>query len=163
MVDIIREFESKTPRYSTRYRDLVERFARKNARDFRESGEDVYEIGKYFSNFYEFFMYAALLGMNLDYELPFEKDEKAQKFLEVRDWKHEEIRRYILMGLITKTDFDMNAVEDMEEEEIKAEIRQLVKKLEGYANGGFDVINNKLKEEPHFFDSDNCFVRLLRQ
>jgi hypothetical protein len=162
MVDLIKEFEAKTPRYSTRYRDLIERFARKNARDFRESGEDVFEMGKYFSNFYEFYMYAALLGMNMNYELPFEKDEQAQKFLEIREWKHEELRQYMLMGLLAKSNFDMNAVEDMEDEEVKAEIRGLVKKLEGYANGGLDIINSKLADEPHFFDSDNCFIRLLK-
>lgn len=163
MVDLIKEFEDKAPKYSTRYRELIEKFARKNARDFRESGEDVFELGKYFSNFYEFYMYAAFLGLNNDYELPLEPSDEAVKFIEIRDWKPEDLRRFLLMGLIAKSNLDMNAIEDMEDNEIKKEVRGLVNKLEGYANGGFDIIQNRLSDEPHLFESDSCFVRLLNQ
>src|SRR5690606_8579790 len=116
-------------------------------------------LGKYFSNFYEFYMYAAFLGLNNDYELPLEPGDEAVKFIEIRDWKPEDLRRFLLMGLIAKSDLDMNAIEDMEDNEIKKEVRGLVNKLEGYANGGFDMIQNRLNDEPHLFESDSCFVR----
>jgi hypothetical protein len=106
-------------------------------------------------------MYAALLGLKKDYRLPIPRGTEKQKFEIIENWKHQDVVHYIIMGLIAKSDLDLNALEDMEEEEVEKEITKLRSLLEEYANGGFDLIRARKEEEPAYFLNENCFLDLL--
>jgi len=118
--------------------------------------------GKHFSFVYEMYMYAALLGMKLEYRLPMVRGTERAYFNEIRNWQPPEVADYVLMALLGKADLDLNALELMEEEQVEEKITELRGLLEAYANGGLDKIRSKREEDPAFFQqNDNCFLDLL--
>ncbi|HMQ46365.1 MAG TPA: hypothetical protein PKA00_01795 [Saprospiraceae bacterium] len=156
-MEFIKRFGDKRPEYPKAYREsVVNSFAYVGGRD--EEGK--YESGKYFSNVYELFMYAALLGLRKDYRLPVEGMD-TQEFIKISSWQPTEISNFILMALLAKSNLDLNELEEMEEKKVEAELTGLSKLLEEYANGGFDLIQTRLKQEPSFFDDEFCFLTLL--
>lgn len=157
-MEFIKRFEDRAPVYAKTYREpIVNRFA--NVGGGKET--EMFERGKFFSNVYELYMYAAMLGLKKNYRLPLEGVE-TQKFIEIRDWKtSNELVRFLEMALIARSNFDMNELENMEEAQVERCLTELKDLLEEYANGGFDLISTKVEEEPHFFDNEYCFVELL--
>lgn len=157
-MEFIKRFEDRAPVYAKMYREpIVNRFA--NVGGGKET--EMFERGKFFSNVYELYMYAAMLGLKKNYRLPLDEVE-TQKFIEIRDWKtSNELVRFIEMALIARSDLDLNELENMEEAQVEGKLTELRKLLEEYANGGFDLIYNKVQEEPHFFENDYCFVEML--
>lgn len=159
-MEFIKRFEDRAPVYAKLYREpIVNRFA--NVGGGKET--EMFERGKFFSNVYELYMYAAMLGLKKNYRLPLEEVE-TQKFIEIRDWKtSNELVRFIEMALIARSDLDLNELENMEEAQVESKLTELRKQLEEYANGGFDLIQTKLKDDPGFFDGEFCFVELLEE
>lgn len=157
-MEFIKRFEDRAPVYVKMYREsIVNRFA--NVGGGKET--EMYERGKFFSNVYELYMYAAMLGLKKNYRLPLD-DVETQKFIEIRDWKTSgELVRFIEMALIARSDLDLNELENMEEASVESKLTELRKLLEEYANGGFDLIYAKIQEEPCFFENDYCFVEML--
>jgi len=161
------ELGKKTPRYSMKYRRLIEGFARKGAVDYYESGEKSYDLGKFFTNFYEFYLYSAFIGLYINNPLPFDKDEKTNVFwVPMRDWNSNnsaQTVQYLWMIMFVKSELDFNALEDMDQKGVEREMLNVSRLIEVYANGGFDFINSKVTENPAFFDDDDCFVKLLKE
>jgi len=157
-MEFIKRFEDRAPVYAKMYREpIVNRFA--NVGGGKET--DMFERGKFFSNVYELYMYAAMLGLKKDYRLPLE-DVETQKFIEIRDWKtSNELVRFIEMALIARSDLELNELENMEEAQVESQLTELRKLLEEYANGGFDLIYTKVQEEPYFFEGEYCFLEML--
>lgn len=157
-MEFIKRFEDRAPVYAKIYREsIVNRFA--NVGGGKET--DMFERGKFFSNVYELYMYAAMLGLKKNYRLPLE-DAETQKFIEIRDWKtSNDLVRFIEMALIARSDIDLNELESMEEAQVESKLTELRKQLEEYANGGFDLIYTKVQEEPYFFENEYCFVEML--
>lgn len=157
-MEFIKRFEDRAPVYAKIYREpIVNRFA--NVGGGRET--ETFERGKFFSNVYELYMYAAMLGLKKNYRLPLEEVE-TQKFIEIREWKtSNELVRYIEMTLIARSNLDLNELENMEEAQVESKLTELRKLLEEYANGGFDLIYTKVQEEPYFFEGEYCFVEML--
>lgn len=166
MVDILEELGKKEPRYSMKHRKLIEGFARKGAIDYHEKSEQSYDLGKFFTNFYEFYIYAAYIGLYSDNPLPLNKDFETNTFrVQMRDWTSNDsasIVKYLWMSAIVKARVDFNALEDMEDKEVEREINKLKDRIEAYANGGFEFLETKIKNNPAFFDDDDCFVKLLK-
>lgn len=144
--------------YAKVYREpIVNRFA--NVGGGKET--EMFERGKFFSNVYELYMYAAMLGLKKNYRIPLESVE-TQKFIEIRDWKTStELVRFITMALIARSNLDMNELENMEEAQVERTLTELKDLLEEYANGGFDLIYTKVQDEPYFFENEYCFVEML--
>jgi hypothetical protein len=167
MVDIIEDLGKKTPRYSMKHRKLIEGFARKGAIDFHEKGEKSYDLGKFFTNFYEFYIYASYIGLYTDNPVPIGKEEDTKTFsVPMRDWTSNDskpIVHFLWMAAIVKSGIDMNELENMDDKGVEREMRALKDRIEAYANGGFDFINSKVEENPSFFDDDDCFVKLLKE
>ena len=157
-MEFIKRFEDRAPVYDKMYREpIVNRFA--NVGGGKET--EMFERGKFFSNVYELYMYAAMLGLKKNYRLPMEEAE-TQKFIEIRDWKtSNELVRFIEMALIARSDLDLNELENMEEAQVESKLTELRKLLEEYANGGFDLIYTKVLDEPFFFENEYCFVEML--
>lgn len=163
MISFLDELKNKSPKYSNRYRAIIERFAKNNARNSRERGSTADEKGKFFDNYYEIFMYATFLGLRTDNKIAFATNEERHSFIPIKDWKHTDLVNVILSCAIVKSEIDLNAIEDMKEEsDINREILSVSKTIEEYANGGFEIIEKKMQEEPYLFEGDYCFVELLK-
>ncbi len=159
-MEFIKRFEDRAPMYAKMYREpIVNRFA--NVGGGKET--EMFERGKFFSNVYELYMYAAMLGLKKNYRIPLE-DVETQKFIEIRDWKTSaELVRFITMAVIARSDLDLNELENMEEAQVERKITELKDLLEEYANGGFDLIYIKVQEEAYFFENEYCFVEMLEE
>ncbi len=161
-MDFLKRLKDRAPEYDAQYFNLILEFTiEQGAGMGRQSEEERWKQGKYFSTRYEMYMYAALLGLRKDYRLPIARGTEKQKFIEMRSWQPMEVTDYIIMGILAKSDLDFNALEDMEEEEVEKELTKLRSLLEEYANGGLDLIRAKKEEEPAFFLNENCFLDLL--
>ena len=157
MIDLLKRFGDRRPEYAKVYRDpIINRFTIVG----REDEEARYESGKYFSRIYETYMYAALLGLRRDCCIPLTNMDSTY-FIEIRSWQPREMVQYLFMALLAKSGLDLASLEDMEEKHIEAELTKLSHLLEGYANGGFDIIQAKMKDDPLFFEGEYCFVELL--
>jgi hypothetical protein len=157
MIDLFKRFGDRRPEYAKVYRDpIINRFTIVG----REDEEARYESGKYFSRIYEVFMYAALLGLRRDCCIPI-NDMDTQEFIKISSWQPPEMVQYLFMSLLAKSNIDLSSLETMEEKQVEGELTKLSRLLEGYANGGFDVIQAKLKEDPLFFEGEYCFVELI--
>lgn len=161
------ELGKKTPRYSMKYRRLIEGFARKGAIDYHELGEKSYDLGKFFTNFYEFYIYAAFIGLYTNNPIPIQDGEETSTFkVPMRDWtsnNSSQTVQYLWMTMFVKSELDFNELEDMDGKDVEREMLNISRLIEAYANGGFDFINSKVKENPAFFDDEDCFVKLLKE
>lgn len=161
-MDLLKRLKNRAPEYDAQYFDMILEFTIEQGSSMgRQSEEERWKQGKYFSTRYEMYMYAAALGLRKDYRLPIVRGTNKQKFIEMRSWQPMEVTDYLIMGILAKSDLDFNALEDMEEEEVEKELTKLRSLLEEYANGGFDLIRAKKEEEPSFFLNENCFLDLL--
>ena len=167
MIDLQEELGKKTPRYSMKHRRLIEGFARKGAIDYHEKGEKSYDLGKFFTNFYELYIYSAFIGLYKDNPVPISDDEETKTFgVPMRDWSSNDSAQtvqYLWMSMFVKSKLDFNVLEDMEQKDVEREMRNISKLIEAYANGGFDFINSKVNDNPAFFDDEDCFVKLLKE
>lgn len=167
MIDLMEELGKKVPRYSMKHRRLIEGFARKAAIDFHEKAEKSYDLGKFFTNFYEFYIYATFIGLYINNPVPITEEEETNNFrVPMRDWNSNgsgQTVQYLWMAMFVKSEMDWNQLEDMEQKDVEREMRNINRLIEAYANGGFDFINSKVTENPAFFDDDDCFVKLLKE
>ncbi len=167
MIDLMEELGKKNPKYSMKHRKLIEGFARKGAIDYHEISEKSYDLGKFFTNFYEFYIYASFIGLYTNNPIPITDGEETNTFkVLIRDWNSNnsgQAVQYLLMSLLVKSKVDFNALEDMEQKDVEREMINISRLLESYANGGFDFINSKILQNPAFFDDDDCFVKLLKE
>jgi hypothetical protein len=161
-MDFLKRFKDRRPEYDARYSTLVKEFTiEQGGLMGRQSEEDRWIQGKYFTFQYEMYMYAVLLGMRKNYRIPNIRGTNRAYFNEMRNWQPTEVVDYIIMGILAKSELDFNLLEDMEEEEVEKELTKLRSLLEEYANGGFDLIRAKKEEEPSYFLNQNCFMDFL--
>lgn len=162
-MELLKRIKDRSPEYDERYYQMILDFTiEQGAGMGRSSEEERWKQGKYFSTRYEMYMYAALLGLKKDYRLTIAKGTKKQKFIEIRSWNPTEVADYVIMGVIAKSGFDLNELENLEENMVEDKITELRSILEEYANGGFDIIRSKKEESPDFFQvNENCFLDLL--
>lgn len=162
-MDLLKRIKDRAPEYDSQYYDMILDFTIEQGGKAGTSTEvDRWKQGKYFSTRYEMYMYAALLGLKKDYKVPITYGTKKDKFIEMRSWQPQDITDYVIMGVISKTDFNFNEFENWEEEKVEKKITELKGILEDYANGGFDLIRAKKESEPNYFlQNENCFLDLL--
>jgi len=167
MVDIYEELGKKTPRYSMKYRQLIEGFAKKGDINYYEKRDDSYDLGKFFDNFYEFYIYACFMGIYTKNPVPLARKEDAKNFsVQMRNWSSNNsapIVKYLWMIIFNSSEIDFNALEEMEDKEVESAIKKVSRQIEAYANGGFAFIQSKIDENKAFFDDDQCFVKLLNK
>jgi hypothetical protein len=159
-MEFLRRFEDRAPEYSMQYRDLIDAFAVIGGD--HDDTEKKQQSGRFFSNIYEFYVYATCLGLSRDYKIPIPEGSKKMRFLPIKDWKPSDLMRFVTMSLIAKSDIDLVAVEDYEEQAVEDKLTELKQLLEAYANGGFDIIEAKRQEDATFFQDEYCFMKLLR-
>lgn len=162
-MELIKRLKEREPEYNERYHAMIMGYTmEQGGRSGTATESSSFEQGKYFTRRYEIYMYAALLGLKNDYRIELPRGTEKRKFIKISAWQPSEIADYIIMGLIAKSDIDLNALEDMEEHEVEKELTKLRSLLEEYANGGLDLIRAKKEEDPAFFEqNENCFLDML--
>lgn len=158
-LNIIQLFEGKNPSYPSIYRELlnqVSTFGGDNQSEERRNRQ-----GRAFSNGYEVFMYAAILGMTRDEPLTTDGLKKERFNVPVKDWKPIEMARVLFMSIIAKSDIDLLELESMTEEEVKDKINNLTNLLEQYACGGFFIMKNAIQQNPDYYRQEDFFILLL--
>lgn len=72
------------------------------------------------------------------------------------------LRSYIFIALVAKTDIDWIAL-DKGDIKVASVITSLIETMEEYANYGFSVMEEKLKEDPGYFFSNRSFLDIFLQ
>lgn len=162
-MELLKRIKDRAPEYDSQYFDMILDFTiEQGGKAGTSTQENRWKQGKYFSTRYEMYMYAALLGLKKDYKIPIAYGTKTDKFIEMRSWQPQDITDYVIMSVITKSGFDFNELENVEEEKVEKKITELRSILEDYANGGFDIIRDKKETDPSYFlQNENCFIDLL--
>lgn len=161
-MELLKRIKDRAPEYDSHYYDMILNFTIEQGSGMgRTSEEERWKQGKYFSTRYEMYMYASLLGLKKNYNLPISTGVDKKKFIEIKSWQPYDVADYVIMGVLAKSNIDFNELENLEEEQVEKKITELKSILEGYANGGFDIIRSKLEGQPSFFKNDNCFLDLL--
>lgn len=125
--------------------------------------------GKIFGAGYEIFIIAFFIGLYHNRTKPLVEDKNKKKVFgqAIQYWgnienrigrtSYSNLRRYIFAALIAKTDIDFIAL-DKGEITLRSAVDKLMDKMEGYANYGFDYIEDKLINEPNYFFRDLAFL-----
>lgn len=162
-MELLKRIKDRYPEYDNQYYQMILDFTIEQGGKAGKSTEEIrWKQGKYFSTRYEMYMYATLLGLKKDYKIPIAYGTEKSKFIEMSSWQPQDITDYIIMGVLAKSGFDFNELENLEEEKVEKKIKELRSILEDYANGGFDIIRAKKESEPSYFlQNENCFIDLL--
>lgn len=72
------------------------------------------------------------------------------------------LRSYIFIALVAKTDIDWIAL-DKGDIKVSSVVTNLVETMEEYANYGFSVMEEKLKDDPGYFFSHRAFLDIFLQ
>jgi dnd system-associated protein 4 len=159
MATLLERFDKKTPNYPTAYREnILDRFSRVGG----GPTEKTFSQGKFFDNYYECFIYAAMLGMKNYYRLPLDRAKDGTKFIEIESWKPRHLTLYLFMSLLTLANIELISLEELNDEQVDDKAFELMKLLEEYAHGGFDLINSKIQENSQAFDSPFSAITFLK-
>lgn len=130
--------------------------------------------GKVFGNGYEPYIIAFFIGLYENKRLPLSDDTDDLKDLgwPIENWGNVErrglrkpypdLRKYMFLALVAKTDIDWIAV-DKGDIEVKSAVAALINTMEEYANYGFSVMEEKLQSDRNYFYSNRAFLDIFLQ
>lgn len=72
------------------------------------------------------------------------------------------LRSYMFIALVAKTDIDWIAI-DKGDIEVSTAVTKLIETMEEYANYGFSVMEDKLKQDKGYFFSNRAFLDMFLQ
>ncbi|MBR1395052.1 MAG: glycoside hydrolase family 15 [Prevotella sp.] len=133
-----------------------------------------YTKGKYFGNAYEPYIIAFFIGLYSNKRLPLseERDDLKDCGYSIEKWgdnkvgdfrkKYSGLRSYIFIALVAKTDIDWIAV-DKGDIKVSIAVTALINTMEEYANYGFAVMEEKLRENSSYFYSHRAFLDMFLQ
>ena len=130
----------KRPRYKEQYKALIDRISKKG--DASGKG-DFSSFGAY----YQTYMYAFIIGYKLGKQNFILPNEDSNYFFVFSQWSPIAIRDYIVMLLLNKSEdfgFKWIELEDASIEVIESFVAELIRQMEGYANAGFEYLQEKL-------------------
>ena len=161
MIHIFDKFKKKIPRFPVIYsEDIIDKFSRK----LHGTEKDKFEKGKFFSNYYECYMYAVMLGLKNGYKISFDRMKEGGDFsYPIESWQHKNLVDYILMGLLARSNWALIDLERLDESQTDEKASELLVLMEQYAHGGFDIMKSKMDEVPHYFQSEFAIVNFLNE
>lgn len=130
------------PHYSDKYRAMIEAISNKGE---KTGTGNIAQFGA----FYQTFMYACIIGVRLGRPKYFEAQEATTEFAVMYKWKPTQIRDYIIMMMLNRSDsfgYEWIDLENADDEAIAKFLRALENEIEGYANAGFDYLFKKWQE-----------------
>lgn len=135
------------------------------------ASENTSAKGKILGSGYEVYIMAFFIGLYSEKKLPLSDDTKGLgqplQFWGNLDSKknrkaYPALRSYIFIALVAKTDIDWIAL-DKGEIKVNTVVAQLINTMEEYANYGFSVMEDKLKEDKGYFFSHRSFLDMFLQ
>lgn len=130
--------------------------------------------GKVLGAGYEPYIMAFFIGLYSNKRLPLSCDSDETKVLgqPIQFWgnldskkfrkAYSRLRTYIFIALVAKTDIDWIAL-DKGDIKVSTVAASLLETMEEYANYGFTVLEDKLKEDKGFFFSHRSFLDIFLQ
>lgn len=158
-----KDFETKLndlrPHYSEKYRDMIEKISNK--------GEKI-GVGNIsqFGPIYQTFMYACIIGIRLGAPKYLDKGEASVEFAPIYKWKPFKIKTFLLMLMFNRAqslNYDWIELEDASDDTIENFNSILRREIEGYANRGFEYLQNIWDNEKIVFSSPQVFVNILME
>ena len=149
----------KRPRYKEQYKALIDRISKKG--DASGKG-DFSSFGAY----YQTYMYAFIIGYKLGKQNFILPNEDSNYFFVFSQWSPIAIRDYIVMLLLNKSEdfgFKWIELEDASIEVIESFVAELIRQMEGYANAGFEYLQEKWDNENMIFRNPFVLVKLLEE
>jgi len=149
----------KRPRYKEKYRALIDSISKKGD----SSGKGDFSS---FGAFYQTYMYAFIIGYKLGKQNFIQANEKTNDFFVFSQWSPTSIRDYIVMLLLNKSEdfgFKWIELENASTEAIDTFIAEFIRQMEGYANEGFEYLQNKWDNENMKFRNPFVFVNFLEE
>lgn len=160
---LLEKFELKTPHYPDIYKGLIESLSRKKDVSISDrSDAEQFEKGKAFGTYYECYMYALMIGIKAKNLLPLNRSE-GTKFLSIGEWRPKQITRYLFMSLLALAEFPFKDIEELTNEQANEKANELLHLMEGYAKGGFEILDKKVKDDPSYFENTLNVVGFLKQ
>ena len=158
----------RNPKFEKKYEDSVIKVLSEFG---KKANETTTAKGKIFGNGYEPYIIAFFIGLYSGKRLPLSDDTRDLRW-PLQNWGNVEarnlrkpypnLRSYIFMALVAKSDIDWIALEKGEIE-ASAVVSVLIKTMEEYANYGFGFMAEKLKEDPGYFFSHRAFLDIFLQ
>lgn len=161
----------RTPRFEKKYEQSVLRVIS----DYGVGASEHTEAkGKVLGAGYEPYIMAFFIGLYSGKRLPLSDDSEDLKVLgqplqfwgnlDSRKLRHaySGLRSYIFIALVAKTDIDWIAI-DKGDLKASTAVTKLIETMEEYANYGFSVMAEKLKEDPGYFFSNRSFLDIFLQ
>lgn len=135
------------------------------------ASENTTAKGKILGAGYEAYIMAFFIGLYSDKRLPLSDDNKKlgqpiNKWgnLDSKKFRkgYPRLRSYIFMALVAKSDIDWIAV-DKGDIKVETAVAVLMKTMEEYANYGFSIMEEKLKNDNGYFFSNRAFLDIFLQ
>ena len=151
----------KKPRYKIEYKKMVESISNKG--DATGKGDF-----SSFGAFYQTFMYAFIIGYKLKKCIPFTKGEQTTEFAPISVWSPSGLREFVIMILLNESEkwnvsFNWIELEDANDETVNNFVVELIRRMEGYANAGYEYLQNKFDNENYEFQDSFVFVNILEE
>ncbi len=146
-MSLVAELSDKRLKYKITHRkSIMDRFS-----DVQGSQRTIDR--KYFSQLWESYTWAAIIGFINDKKVPLGSGgtDNAFKFSVIYNNGGELADALILLAL-SKSRKDYKALIDADE---------IIKVIEEYANGGFEIIQSKLREDDSYFNNPDAFIEEL--
>ncbi|WP_151704761.1 hypothetical protein [Nitrincola alkalilacustris] len=145
------------PGYLSKFDSLVKRFAQFGG----GAEENKYIEGHGFSSAYQFYTFAFFIGLYANSPLDLSPDDKLVDFWEIENWKPRPLINQLISCALAESDFDMVGVENFDESMVTQEVKKIRMTIERFANGGFEIIQNSIDENPDEVANDDFFVKML--
>ncbi|MCI9843615.1 helix-turn-helix domain-containing protein [Flavobacterium pectinovorum] len=147
----------KRPRYANSRIPIIQAFANK--------GKSKSEYSQ-FGPIYELYIYAFILGLKRNLNLPLPNRNLTTEFIEVGKWKRDStLVDFLLMIIFSHCEeigFTWNQLEDMEEAQLNGVINDIITFIESYANGGLEYLQKEY-EQNNLLNSPYMFIDLLAE
>jgi hypothetical protein len=167
MNNLFEKWKTRIPNYSETHKDLFITFSQK----FGANPTKLVNLGKHFATNYELYIYAFFLGLyNNEFTPILDKEKKVNFSNPIQGWGSKttisarkdftNLQENMFIALLAKTDLDLIALEKGELEEDDA-VKQLLKTMESYTNGGLILIKEKMEDNPNYFLQPTSFLNLI--
>lgn len=151
----------RVPNYNAGYQTIFDKLANK-ANEGGDREEMASETGKVFATQYELYIYAFFLGLYANERQ--ESTSKSNFGHKISEWGKKsrkslresfiEIQDFMFISLVTMSDINFIELErSIDENEIKKAVSKLNDLMESFANGGLQLIQDKLEDNENYFIS----------
>ena len=167
MNNLFAKWKTRIPKYSEQHKDLFASLSQK----YGAEGEKKISLGKHFSTNYELYMYAFFLGLYNDEFIPIPDGDKKVDFSHhIQYWGSKttvssrkdftNLQEYLFTALVAKSAIDFIALEkgEITEDDV---IKDLIKIMEGYTNGGLTLIKEKVEDNNNYFLQPTAFLNMI--